>query len=173
MKGRLRDLTFGQNGEQHITVTVILADFREDFEKLKDGLVDIDIKKHRELRSRDANGYCWVLIGKIAECMSPPLSKEAVYQTMLRRYGQGTIVSVQSDRLQDVQREMDYWEIAGYGEIDGKAFTHLRFWVGSSKYNTKEMASFIDGIISECKELNIDTDTPEQIAQFKERWKNK
>ena len=46
-------------------------------------------------------------------------------------------------------------------------------WVGSSKYNTKEMASFIDGIITECKELDIDTDTPEQIARFKERWEGR
>ena len=46
-------------------------------------------------------------------------------------------------------------------------------WVWSSKYDTKEMAMFIDGIIAECKELGIETDTPEQIARFKERWEGK
>ena len=54
MRGRLRDLTFGPNGEQHITVTVS-GDFRGEFDKLKDSEVRVEIKKWREPRSKDAN----------------------------------------------------------------------------------------------------------------------
>ena len=171
MKGRLKDLTIGLDGIQNITVSV-LGDFREEFKKLKDEPVDVLIKKHRSLRSLDANAYAWVLIGKLAEAMQPPLSKEEVYQLMLKRYGQGGVVSIETERLPDVIRAIDYFTQAGTGKVNGKEFTHLHMWVGSSKYNTKEMAGFIDGIISECKELGIDTDTPEQIERFKERWKN-
>ena len=41
---------------------------------------------------------------------------------------------------------------------------------GTSEYSTKEMSVFLDGIISECQEVGIETDTPEQIARYKEEW---
>ena len=172
MRGRLKDLTIGLNGEQHLGL-VLLGDFREEYKKLKDQPVDIAIKKHRALRSRDANAYCWVLITKLAESMQPPLSKEEVYRLMLQRYGQGGVISVQTEKLASVKRAFDKKKEKGTGTVNGKEFSHLHVWVGSSKYDTKEMAMFIDGIIAECKELGIETDTPEQIRQFKERWAGK
>lgn len=165
MRGRLKDLTIGLNGEQHLGL-VLLGDFREEYKKLKDQPVDIAIKKHRALRSRDANAYCWVLITKLAESMQPPLSKEEVYRLMLKRYGQGTTISVQTDKLEDVCRELDYWERIGTGTVNGKEFTHLRMWVGSSKYNTKEMSLFVSGIVEEAKELGIETMTPQELAML-------
>jgi hypothetical protein len=41
---------------------------------------------------------------------------------------------------------------------------------GSSEFDTKEMSIFIDGIVSEAKELGIQTDTPDQIAKMKALW---
>ena len=32
------------------------------------------------------------------------------------------------------------------------------------------MSVFLDGIISECQEVGIETDTPEQIARYQEEW---
>lgn len=172
MKGRLKDLTIGLDGVQNVTVA-ILGDFREEYKKLKDQPVDVLIKKHRSLRSLDANAYCWVLITKLAESMRPPLSKEETYRLMLQRYGQGGVISVQTEKLESVKRAFDYWEEKGTGTVNGKEFSHLHVWVGSSKYDTREMSVFVDGIISECRELGIETDTPEQIARFKERWGGK
>lgn len=169
MRGRLKDLTIGLNGEQHLGL-VLLGDFREEYKKLKDQPVDIAIKKHRALRSRDANAYCWVLITKLAESMQPPLSKEEVYRLMLKRYGQGTTISVQTDKLEDVCRELDYWERIGTGTVNGKEFTHLRMWVGSSKYNTKEMSLFVSGIVEEAKEMNIETMTPDELSRLVGAW---
>ena len=47
MRGRLVDLTIGLNRKQRITVEVD-RDYREDYERLKDAELDIEIKKHRE-----------------------------------------------------------------------------------------------------------------------------
>ena len=69
MIGRLEHLMSGRNGEQIITLTVH-ADFREQFDALKDDDVDIVIKKHRQKRSLNANAYCWVLCDKIADKLS-------------------------------------------------------------------------------------------------------
>ena len=38
------------------------------------------------------------------------------------------------------------------------------------EYSTIETSVFLDGIISECQEVGIETDTPEQIARYKEAW---
>ncbi len=171
MKGRLKDLTVNLNGTQNITVTV-LGDFRDEYKKLKDSDVDIIIKKKRNLRSLDANAYMWVLINKIAEAISPPMNKEEVYLLMLKRYGQGGQVSIISSQFESVIREFEYYKVIGTGIANGKEFTHAYVLVGSSKYDTKEMSVLIDGVIQEARDLGIDTDTPEQIRQFKERWKN-
>lgn len=172
MKGRLKDLTIGLDGIQNITVAV-LGDFREEYKKLKDVPVDVLIKKHRSLRSLDANAYAWVLISKIAQKMDPPLDKQEVYLLMLRRYGQGGQVSIQTSQFESVIREFDYHKVIGHSTANGREFTHADVLVGSSKYNTKEMATLIDGIVQEAQDLDIDTDTPEQIARFKERWGNR
>ena len=172
MRGRLKELTIGLNGEQHLGL-VLLGDFREEYKRLKDQPVDIAIKKHRSLRSRDANAYCWVLIGKIAEATNPPMDKQDVYLDMLQHYGQGVQVAIPTAQLDLVCRELDYYKILSEGHERGVPVTYVHMWVGSSKYDTKEMATFIDGVIQEARDLDIDTDTPEQIRQFKERWAGK
>ena len=50
MRGRLVDLSLGLNRKYRITVEVD-RDFREDFDRLKDAELDVEIKKHREKRS--------------------------------------------------------------------------------------------------------------------------
>lgn len=65
MRGKLRDLTMNRDGTQNITVTVS-ADFREKFDQLSDKDLDIEIKQHREKRSKNANAYFHVLVNKIA-----------------------------------------------------------------------------------------------------------
>ena len=66
MRGRLRDMTFTADGRQIVSL-VIEGDFREQFDKLKDADLDIEVKKHRERRSKNANDYLWVLCEKIAK----------------------------------------------------------------------------------------------------------
>lgn len=41
---------------------------------------------------------------------------------------------------------------------------------GSHTYNTAEMSKLIDGTVSEAKELGIETMTPDQIEEMKQKW---
>ena len=41
---------------------------------------------------------------------------------------------------------------------------------GSSEYNTAEMSRLIDGIVSECKELGIETLPPEELKRMMEGY---
>lgn len=170
MRANLLDMSVGLDGRQRVTLA-LRGDWRAEIDKLKDEELDIEIKKHREKRSLDANAYMWALVGKIAEAMIPPLPKEDVYREMLRRYGQGGMVSIAEKYVDQFQREYKYCDELGRSELNGKLFVHFRFYIGSSKYDSKEMSLLVDGVVSEAKALGIDTDTPEMIAKIKEEWR--
>lgn len=177
MRGRLIDLSMGLNRKQRVTVEVDW-DFRKDFDRLKDAELDISIKKRVAPRSLNANNYAWSLIEKLAEALTS--DKESVYEEMLRRYGTGEtymdeagneckVIFSLREGIPPSMVSRHYAEI-GQGYIDGKKFIHYRAIKGTSEYSTKEMSVFLDGVVSECKELGIETDTPEQLARYKEDW---
>ena len=162
MKGRIKDMGFGLTGE--LTVTLALPRHHADEVKgLLDTDVSVDLKKWRNRRSLSANAYAWVLITKIAQSMTPPLNKEQVYLEMLKRYGQGGLLSIEKAKAVEVLRAIDYWEHKGAGHVKGKDFVHVMVYIGSSKYDSKEMSVFVDGIVSEAKDLGIETMTPAEL----------
>lgn len=139
----------------------------DEFNKLKElGEIDIELKEHKEKRSLNANAYAWVLITKIADILRT--SKEEVYLKMLKRYGQSEIVSILSNI--DITGYFKYYEAAGTSTLNDKSFTHYKIFKGSSEYNTKEMAILIDGIVSEAKDLGIETLTPNELEELKKLW---
>ena len=82
-------------------------------------------------------------------------SKEEVYLQMLKDYGQSEIVSMLSS-ISPVGY-FKYYEKFGTGTINNKDFTHYKIYKGSSEFDSKEMSIFIDGIVQEAKQLNIQT----------------
>ncbi len=144
---------------------------RNDFEAIVDDLKDkdklsIEVKPYRQHRSLNANAYCWLLIGKIADIVRA--GKDEIYLKCLKRYGQSELISVLSHV--PIGNYVKYYEEAGESKLNGKMFTHYRVYKGSSEFDTREMSIFIDGVVSDAKELGIQTDTPNQIAEMKARW---
>lgn len=129
-----------------------------------------DITEHEEKRKRslNANAYAWVLITKIAEAMRPPQSKEAVYMQMLKDYGQSEFVSVISSV--DVSGYFKYYEEYGKGHVEGREFNHYKVYKGSSEFSPKEMSIFIDGLIQEARNLDIETIPPDELERLKREW---
>jgi len=125
-----------------------------------------EIKEWKKRRSLNANAYAWVLISKIADSLR--LSKEEVYLSMLKHYGQSEIVSVLSDI--DVSSYFKYYEEIGRANLQGKEFIHYRIYKGSSEFDTREMAILIDGIIQEAENLGIDTLSENEINRLKSLW---
>jgi len=134
------------------------------------GEYDAELKQHREKRSLDANAYAWVIITKIADSMRPPLSKDDVYLTMLKRYGQTGVVKIQNEDAERFKRQFKYVEEHEKFLPEAKA-QYFRFWVGSSNYNTAEMSIFIDGVVNEAEEMGIETMTPTELERIKSEWK--
>lgn len=132
----------------------------QDREKL------FEVKPYRQKRSLNANSYAWVLINEIANRLRT--SKDEVYQEMLKRYGQSKVISVLSEI--DISRFVKYYEEIGKGHVEGKEFTHYRCYIGSSEYDSREMAILIDGIVDEAQELGIDTLPTTAVERMKALW---
>lgn len=142
-----------------------------DFKQLVDDMntldkLSIEIKPYREKRSLNANNYAWKMITEIGNVLRA--SKDEIYLQMLKRYGQSDLVSVLSHV--PVEHYFKYYEEAGESNLNGKMFTHYRVYKGSSEFDSREMSIFIDGVVSEAKELGIQTETPDEIAKMKSLW---
>jgi len=122
-----------------------------------------DIKEHKEKRSLDQNAYCWKLINEIANKIKK--SKEEVYFDMLKSYGQMSEISMLSSI--NPSGFLKYYEVISKRIFNNNEFTIYRIYKGSSDYDTKEMSIFIDGVVQEAKQLDIEVLTPDQLKELK------
>ena len=131
--------------------------FNQDKDKL------FEIKENSKHRTLTQNAYAWSLINELANKLN--ISKEDMYLKMLKDFGQSTILSIKQEI--DISGFFKYYEIIGESELNGKIFTHIKVFKGSSQFDTKEMTVFLNGIIQECESVGIPTLTEEQIKKLK------
>lgn len=147
-------------------------DVKVCFEELNKDKITVKIGKHREKRSLDANAYCWVLIGKLAEKLNLPVKE--VYRTAIKEIGGNyEVVCVKNEA---VEKLCSAWGSKGLGwqtdtiksKLEG--CTNVILYYGSSTYDTKQMNLLISNIVQECETLGIETKTPAQIAELLNLW---
>ena len=140
-----------------------------EYDKLKNSKkLRIKAVQYREKRSLDANAYLWVLLQKIAEVLRT--DKWSVYLQMLKRYGQFTYIVVKPGAVEAVKKQWRESEEIGEIEVNGTKAVQMLCYYGSSTYDTKEMSVLIDGVVSECRELGIETLPPHELEILKEMW---
>lgn len=145
-------------------------DFKTCYEEFKDcDKLSLEIKRYKAKRSLDANAYAWVLMTRIGEIIGA--SKEEVYEQMLKSYGtlyedENGHVCITLKSGIDIKRLPGHWlKIKENGQFTGYIMIK-----GSSEYDTGEMSKFLDGIIHECEDLGIQTATPNEVAEMKQKW---
>lgn len=169
MRGRLRDLTFGLKGEQHITVTV-QHDFCDEFDKLKDKDIRIEIKEWRDPRSKNANAYFHVLVNKIAEAQR--LGNDEVKKMMVLEYGTlatdetGSVLGAMVPENTNIEEFYPYAKWYKSMEVKDREYDCYLFYKQTHTLDSKEMARLIDGTIYVAKGLGIETMTPDQLARL-------
>ena len=173
MIGRLRDLTRTMDGKYVISAQVE-GDPRDLFDALKDAEIDIDIKKHRNKRSLDANAFCWALCSEIGKAMTPPQSKEDIYRTAIRAAGVFWSTPVPAFHLDTIRRR---WEDRGCGwfidVIDdaepGRKLVHMYF--GTSTYTVDEMRVLLDWLVDTAQQMEIPIPlSKKEEDELLERW---
>lgn len=137
--------------------------------------LEVQLKKYRKRRSLNANNYAWALMTKIAEASSGRKDEKEIYHIMLMRYGVREIMNDSAVTL-SMYSEIDLKEVnedlyihsmpIGKGMVNDREFTHYYLLKGSSKYDTKEMHTFLEGVISEAKELGIETLTEAELERL-------
>lgn len=168
--GRLKDVSRDwQTGQYNITFTMNEASAINEIDNIKDvDKLSIKAVKHRQKRSLDANAYMWVLLQKIAEVGGS--DKWSVYLEMLGSYGVFTHIIVKPNVVDKVKEEWRTVKELGEVCVNGTTGIQLQCYFGSSTYNTKEMSVLIDGVVSEAKELGIETLSPDELERMKAEW---
>ena len=173
MIGRLKEMVRGRDGRLVISFTTDRFD-GDRFDELSKYDCDIEIKKHRNIRSKNANAYFHVLVNKIAGETGE--SDEDVKVRLITSYGtlartaDGKYLMFVLPREADATDYYKYAVLYDQREINGVTCNVWKVYKDSHKMDTKEMARVIDGAIREAKELGIETDTPKQIEEMKQKW---
>ena len=141
--------------------------------KHKDRLYDLEVKEHRKKRSLDANAYAWVLINKIADALR--ITPKEIYRQAIQNVGGNyEILPVKAEAAEHFKQ---VWEAQGLGwpcvdmgksKIDG--YRNLRAYYGSSTYSTTQMAQLIDILLQDCRALDIEVKSDEEIASIMGAW---
>lgn len=141
--------------------------------------LSLKIGKYREKRSLNANSYLWQLCTMIADKLSDdgvPHTKEEIYRNAVKARG---ICREQGELPLDFARtSRTAWEMLGTGwiteqvdfEPDGERVI-VRYYYGSSTYNTKQMSRIIDWLVVECQQLGIETKSKAEIDSLLNSWR--
>ena len=177
---KIRDIGRTLGGSYTITFESPQIDTGEATELFQMNKLDVEIKKHREKRSLDANSYYWVCLTRLAEALN--MSKPYLHNRLLRRYGQLEVIDEKAVYIvipdtDEAQKKVDEEQLyhlkptsqvkEGRGGIMYRTYMMLK---GSSTYNTKEMSVLIDGLVSECKECGIETLPPEELERMMKEY---
>lgn len=146
----------------------------EDYEKLKDSKVVLEVKKYHDKRSLDANAYFWQLCDKIARVLGS--NKDTIYLMMLKEAGVFADVDVKKDAVEMLTRiyriceVMQEYDVVDSVYEDAVTYCTVRCYFGSHLYDTSEMAHLINHTVNQAQELGIDTITPDEQAHMLSLW---
>lgn len=135
--------------------------------------VDVEIKKHREKRSLNANAYFHTLVDKYRQALRIGFSE--VKNDLITQYGQiaymgGEQVIIKTNIPADKMRSSEalHCLCVKADTEDGTDVYFYRVYRGTHTYNSQEMAQLIDGTIREIKANapEIETMTPGELMRL-------
>lgn len=142
--------------------------------------VSVRVFRYRPKRSAEANKYLWYLCNELAEKLSAEHvkhTKDDIYRKLVREFG------VYDEEELDVKTAIEKrkeWESRGTGWVteqvdyseDGENVI-IRFYYGTSTYNTKQFSRILDSLIQDCEAVGIDVKPPEELEKLKAAKKKK
>ena len=143
-----------------------IADLKNSIENGK--LLVVEVKQYHQHRSLNSNAFLWVMLEKMAGVLNT--TKDELYLLMLERYGVFTHLIVKEIAAERIIREWRTVRNLGPVVIGGTKGIQLQCYFGSSTYDTAEMSRLIDGVVSECREVGIETLPDETIKSMNYEW---
>jgi len=140
-----------------------------DLHDLEDKPLNITAKPYRRKRSKDANAMLWACLGEIAAALRT--DKWEVYLQMLKRYGAYTYVLCKPQAVDMLKRQWrECEEVGTIIDVNGKPAVQMLCYYGSSTYDTKQFSVLLDGVVSEMKEMGLETPPSEDLRRSLEAW---
>lgn len=135
----------------------------EIFNLDKEKLYDVKITEYSDKRTKTMNSYYWVLVTQLANVLRT--SKDELHTELIKRYSQRDYISL----LANIKPSdyFPYYEYQNTFKHNNNTFKSYLVFKRSSDMNKQEFSILLDGLISECKEVGINTMTPEEIAQLR------
>lgn len=187
IRARLEGIEPAKEGVGYVWSFKTVMGLREAYsalERYMDKELSVELKEYKDKRSKDANAYYWVLIGKLADKLN--MSTTHLHNDMLRKYGQleyvgERLVTVELNDTDEAQRKADNAETfhikpTSQVRMDMETGEVLRTWYmlrGSHTYNSKEMSTLVNGLVEECKDQDIETIPPEELERILREWQPK
>jgi hypothetical protein len=136
---------------------------------MKAGKYTANLKKYVSKRSLDQNAYFWKLCGELSVAVSTP--PEEIYRELIKDIGGNhEIIPVKAEAVETWVRNWQShgigWVCDVVGESKLEGYVNVRCYYGSSVYDTRQMKRLLDLVIAECKEIGINTMTPEELARL-------
>ena len=138
-------------------------------EKFKNNLA-IEVIRYREQRSLDANAYFHLLVDKIAKVLNKGADEikrqlNLDYGTIMRD-DKGAKVGFKLPVDVDVNLIYPYAKWFDERVENGVRFNCYILYKETHTLDTKEMSDLINGTVEEAKALDIETRTPDEIANM-------
>ncbi len=122
-----------------------------------------EVKEVKRKRSLTQNAYYWAMLNKLARKLH--MGDTEVHLNMLREYGICEVFSLGIEvPLVDYFK---YFDVMGVDYIDGEERRIVKVYKGSSRMDSSEFSSLINGMREECISQGIDVATPEEIARMR------
>lgn len=149
-------------------------------EGLDGKLLDVELKAHRDRRSKDANALLWACIRDIEKALNDGCRQATIAETtweiylrMLKRYGKYTFILVKPEAVEAVKRQWREAEVYREQEVNGQTAVQMVCYYGSSTYDTKEMSRLISGVLSEMDEMGLQRPASGDIKRAMEEWERR
>ena len=128
----------------------------------KEKLYDVKITEYSDKRTKTMNSYYWVLVTQLANVLRT--SKDELHAELIKRYSQRDYISL----LANIKPSdyFPYYEYQSTFKHNNNTFRSYLVFKRSSDMNKHEFSILLDGLISECKAVGINTMTPDEIAQL-------
>lgn len=136
------------------------------------------LKEYEEKRSLNQNAYYWKLLGILAGKLK--VGKPELHNRLLRKYGQiqtfggkaARIPLPDTDETEETALASSTTHLRPTAQTmtmaDGITYRTYVLLKPSHDMSSAEMSQLLDGLVDECKQQEIETLTPAQLAQLRQ-----
>jgi hypothetical protein len=144
--------------------------------EMGDAELRIRLSLKKAHRSLDSNAYFHVLVDKMRQKLGVSMAR--CKNELIARYGQveyltnGEMIGYTTMAPPEfmLEQEIPHVWLIDTREQKGKMWYTYRLYRGSHTYDSSEMSRLIDGTVEECKQMGIETATPDQLAEMAALW---